>query len=1055
MAPSLLHGERPTFVGPTTAPTTVHANSSLLGVLIALVAVLLVLGVWLLHRWRKFPFLSRKAPATPELAIQDYKAPRTSHETFLSYHMSYPSLSQPSPVYASDKFQGENDTFMISRNQSKTVRYTMTPSIALPATATTRLSLNLPDSLSLSSEIESLVDVPSMSTSLSAHNNTTEESIETERSTSPAPTRMRISQAELVRALKAGDQCHNLPTPFAPKTDHITSFKLPPIIGSPALSSSQDLKAWCRPLSIGKLMEELRFDLLPGQGYESTAIREYPTSYAMLPISISQDDVDTAFKRFSLLAFQNSVATIHSPQESPKATDLQFKAEPFPVHSVRARSATVTTPKSPTYRPTHTGQYQPWGSKSVSGTIGPSFSLPPWEKVALLSQYFPAMLSDDRGTETGEVMVESPKPSVDQTPKLPLVESATGVLNTPEFFFRGIRSQIFETPPIPSFETPMTDAGGDDRLATPREINGPAAGQLMTTPPLNASLLSARSTLQQSTPHQFGAPLTRFTSRSLATFNDSDDLIPCTPPFGVGSGGPSRFNLAGSSSQSLDEFTRELLQLVQSSRFPPHSMESGGMDTARPTSSTSNGSLSLALAGIGLNFVQTPSASEASLARWRVSVSGLGSVAAKRYIATRLSQHLEREDLVWDEDEEDGQEVISLLHAEQLIGQPSGISVDGVAGCDALASHNGATSFEVEQQQDPPEPSAVANIDLGTATLQDKVEVGEDVDNGVRIAMESAATIALVDPLPRSNSNAFASDPNACQLGGSSAESDPYISNHIDLCPPLVVVTSPTLAMCFRRFGINIDPIMDGGGDLVYDSGSDYGSDDDGDSSSASEFAFDRTYNLVRKRSGEESADDAFVPPASSDLATSISATTSSAYSSDSISHSSASLSTSSIASVSSTSSSRIPILSRSTARLLASPVIDFTDGGKHNVQVVHRPHRYPDPEQRRKFADFVHFTATVIRRHRADTNATAVTQTQIPVLQRRKCEGMTDDSKDGSMTSRSQGPTPTLADGSNPPSLYGEDSDRWLEKSDFGGCLMDETFPGGEDSDRSLQAVA
>ncbi|KAG8858981.1 hypothetical protein FRB96_004801 [Tulasnella sp. 330] len=1047
MAPSVMHEQRPSYVD-TAAPTpNARTNGSLLGVLIALIAVLFALGGWLLHRWRKLP-CTRRIPATPELTIQDYKGPMLREDSILSYHVSYPSLAQPSPVYTPDRFYNGSDDFPFiamqpaSFSQHETMRYTMTPSIALPASETTRLSLNLPEAMSLSSEIECLVDIPSMSVVSSGKGGSTAGSIETEGSTSPVSKHMRLSQAELVRAIASGTQCNHLPAPTAPKPDHITSFTLPPIIGSPVLSSSQDLKAWCRPISMGKLMEELHLDLTSGLDYGGTIVRAYPSTCAKIPTSITEDELDLAFRRFSLLAFQNSVATISSAQEPPKASDFQFKMEPLPVQSVTARSATVTTPVSPRYRSTHHGQYQPWGTKSVPGTLGPSYSLPPWEKVALLSQCLPAMLRDDAGAEKSDEKIVTDGPlSTEQPPKRPFMERGVRAPNTPEFFFQGVRSQIFDYPAIPfSFGTPVTDAGCEDAAATPSQTSTPTVNQLTNTPQANENLMAALDTSGEQTPRGARSPVTLLPPLVVAPCDNNPlDVLVNTSPNPFRTGNLFHPDLATSSSHSLDEFTRELLHLVQNGRFSDR-IEAEGMT---PTiSSASDCSLSRALAGIGLNFVQTPSGSETSLARWRLSVAGEGSVAvaAKRYIASRLSQQLEQSGFDLEENEQEtGTTSDAAVEAPAVAQQTEVINETGM--------EDPTTDLPECTESDGPQLEAsLTPAEEGSRGQVTSVE--QDIDEQVN-TNKAFVTTSAPDPTTLSLHNLGIVDP---QAGEDRSNQDAPTPTYVDLCPPLVVVTSPTLAMCFQRFGINIDPLFVSreGEDPTHETDSDCASDSD-HSSSGSEFEFDQTYGLVRKQKAEEDiADDVNVPATAPSSSTSASSA-SSEYSS----HSSTSLSTSSTSSLSSTSSSKIPIpiSSRSTAKLLASPVVDFTDGGKHSVQVVHRPRRYPDAEQERQFASFAHFTSTVIRRHRDDANAST---TGIPVLQRRKSRTTaTENSATASaLASVSLERKITSEEASaNSPSLYGGDSDEWLEKSDFGGCLMDETFPGG-DSSYSLQTV-
>ncbi|KAG8921094.1 hypothetical protein FRC00_009140, partial [Tulasnella sp. 408] len=167
------------------------------------------------------------------------------------------------------------------------------------------------------------------------------------------------------------------------------------------------------------------------------------------------------------------------------------------------------------------------------------------------------------------------------------------------------------------------------------------------------------------------------------------------------------------------------------------------------------------------------------------------------------------------------------------------------------------------------------------------------------------------------------------------------------LCPPLVVVTSPSVGVLLKQMGPSTESIIDEAGDqavfvLQPDSDSDYGGSDE---ESGSEYDYDEPFDLendARSECGGERESQGSTRQLGSTKASSPSVIFPSSSSSSAAG-----------------SGTRIPALRRNK---LKSPVIDFTEGGKHTVQVVHRPKRNPSL----RIGHYPHFNSTVVRRHRA-----------------------------------------------------------------------------------------
>lgn len=585
-------------------------------------------------------------------------------------------------------------------------------------------------------------------------------------------------------------------------------------------------------------------------------------------------------------------------------------------------------------------------------------------------------------------------------PKLSVIERGQGAPDTPEFFFQGMRSQVFDSPAIP-FGTPATD---DEQGSTPRQkAQAVMASRLIGATPLAHGFVPEMDESSvPATPRQ--AFLTNAAESIIQQNGDQFHFLVHSPSSSFLAVSPFRLS---ATDNSLDDFTQEILQLVQSGGLP---------DSLGTTPSASESSLSRALVGIGLNLLDgaTPSSSEASLAQWRLSRS---SLATKRYIASRLSAHLEQADLLWSgSGNEDNAVTIEVV----TVDQPTVVGAEDVK----KASHQDAgaileeTKLRLEGmealslQEAQPNPNELPDTAIGSHS-----EVSCPSELAVPYS-ESSMALTHTTVSPKFSPEAAR---QICQL------SDVRVEDSVNEarahprrpCPPLVVVTSPTLGVCFRRFGLTMESVM-GEEDPSYNSDSDSGSEY-GSSSSGSDFHFGATSNSSSKRQRRNttiySSDDSAPSSASSSTGT--------------FSISSSSLFASSNSSLASTTTmTKIPISSRSTMprSVLVSPVLDFTEEGKHSVQVVHRPLR-----QHAVGMDSSHATATVVRRYRSGSvgGAGLVGGIGSAIPRYQKSIG------------QSTKVPPAVHEASSSPS---RDDKSWLRCLD-GGSLLEETFPGSEES--------
>lgn len=943
----------------------------------------------------------------------------------MSYHVSYSSLAQPPRMHNVDRLpggmcgeaigHGEGSSLIVShlvtvRGEEFSLvqppgtflsQQDSMASIVLPPPPKSRLSLYLTTSFSLAPEIQSLVEDPlTPSHPVSAQSTIIPDIRQDE---THKPNEMRLSQADYVDALTARiRRLSDIPVPAAPKQDHVAVFTLPPLLESGSPVFSDITTSWIRPSSFGALLDELRLDAIVRKGPHlpgpaQSALRD-TKSHATLSSGLSDGNMTLDFNRFSVCAFQGSSPSIASTLDGrANHSGLVTVTEPLPVARMDFRSkALAMSPRLVEENGAMKGEHAPSYKTHAGKHIEPSFSLPPWDKLELLSLRHSEEASTCRaagGFDGGDHVLRV----MEQPSNLRTIEGGEEIPDTPEFFFRGIRSQVFDSPSIPfAFGTPATD---DEQGNTPQQTsqNVMASRIIGTTPPAHGFVPNMDAPSLPSTPRQ---PSAANTTESITERNgDEFHFLVHSPSSSFMAVSPFRLS---ATDNSLDDFTQEILQLVQS----------GGLtsDSLGLTPSASESSLSRALVGIGLNLLegQTPSSSETSLAQWRLSRS---SLATKRYIASRLSRHLEQADLLWSSF---GDEESVVAKQSVMADQPPVIVVGTVeedAAQDASLVLDGPTVDRMEALPQEAQPSLHGTPD---SAIGGHLEVSNP--NEATILKRESST-ASTEPItsPKSSPEPTV---QTSQVSNERFE-EPTTKTRAHPrrpCPPLVVVTSPTLGMCFRRFGLTIESVM-GEEDPSYNSDSDSGSEY-ASSSSGSDFHFGATADSSGKRKRRDVA----------------------IYSSDDSAPSSASSSTGTFSLASSTSSlastptiTKIPISSRSTmprSVLVSPPVVDFTEEGKHTVQVVHRPLR-----QHTVGMDSAHATATVVRRYRSGSEVSAagivgLIGSGIPRYQ-----------KSGGQSNQVQ---PAVHDAAS--SSPTRDDKSWL-RCLGGGSLLEETFPGSEES--------
>ncbi|KAG8989970.1 hypothetical protein FRB90_001999 [Tulasnella sp. 427] len=553
------------------------------------------------------------------------------------------------------------------------------------------------------------------------------------------------------------------------------------------------------------------------------------------------------------------------------------------------------------------------------------------------------------------------------------------VPTTPEIVLRGMRSQIFESPIIPSqFSTPTVEADEFEE-GQEGETNDEVDEITPTESILNALGLTAGKDDVEAY-SQSGQSTPRAPSR-VSQVGTTDFLVR-SPSSSFEAASPVPFD----NTCAVDEFTREILNMIPRG------------DT--PTPSGSGNSLNQALTGIGMAFVVPESNSEAELAM----MSSMDSVVARRYIARELAPHfgtsntlgslssVEHEDV----GEEEGEE-------ERLESSPT---IDAIIKMEQLLERGMSIEETVEGSADANSPVSSPEFDLKANGLAEGNRQSWVLMQAVR-TLVSTARSAVVGPRPPSLET---TDPYPGLIPPplSAASTSSFESSleepQTPLCPPLVVVTSPSVGVLLKRFGPTPELIMEEAEDKAVfvirsDSDSEYGASDE---ESGSEYDVDEPFHLEDYAHRESSETDLQQTQTTLQMSSSSVISPSSSKSSNAA-------------------STRIPALRRNK---LKCPVVDFTEGGKHTVQVVHRPKRNPSL----RIGHFPHFNSTVVRRHRAASH--------IPRYRRHKRA-----SKEIGATppaSRRDPQKQTAVQGArSSPSLSG------MTEGEDNDLLVNETFPG------------
>ncbi|KAG8939657.1 hypothetical protein FRC00_013680, partial [Tulasnella sp. 408] len=466
----------------------------------------------------------------------------------------------------------------------------------LPAVGSKRLSLNLPVSSSLSLDLQDVVNTsigtpPSLVTSSAS-----DSSISAAASTDSDLSCVTQSQSEPLICK------HVTEDPFPLRSGHVSMFTLPPIITSPAFSEGTEWNEEARSSAL------LSVVVVPRDSNPESEQRPVLVS-GDVQLSDTHQDLIQNFKRFSKCAFTSS-SSLSSTGSARQVSNKSWESSQL--NGVESRGSFDGRCKSPTVvNAEERAPCQP--TKAVVTSFASQSrtdpeendrqrSLSPWEKVALLSRRHIETLSSLVTTPPNPFQpaanapehVNSATPHTPATLDLPFTSPplpGSPIPNTPEIVLRGMRSQIFESPVIPShFSTPTPDEDGFDDVKDGTEANDQdelsGVESILSALALDVSEeVDARPRSLQSTPRA-PSPVS-----PAATMN----FLVSTPSPSFQASSPVPFE----ETCVIDDFTKEILNMIPRG------------DT--PTPSTSGSSLNQALVGIGLAFVGTESNSEPDL----------------------------------------------------------------------------------------------------------------------------------------------------------------------------------------------------------------------------------------------------------------------------------------------------------------------------------------------------------------------------------------------------------------------------------------------------------
>ncbi|KAG9021466.1 hypothetical protein FS837_007244, partial [Tulasnella sp. UAMH 9824] len=718
----------------------------------------------------------------------------------------------------------------------------------LPAERSKRLSLNLPVSSSLSLDLQDVVNTsigtpPSLVTS-----STSDSSISAATSTDSDVSCITQSQSEpLIRKQVTEDS-------FPLRSGHVSMFTLPPIITSPAFS---EVSEWDEEARSSALLSVV---VVP---------RDAPSDNEQKPgspngnvnLSDTHQDLIQNFKRFSNCAFTSSSSLSstgsarqvpNKPWDSSQLSGVESRGS----FDGRCKSPTFVnveerTPCQPTKAVVTTFASQ---SRAVVEDTNQQRTLSPWEKVALLSRKHIETLASFVPTPPipFQPAAKAPEHAASATPRTPATLDlpfaspplpGSPIPNTPEMVLRGMRSQIFESPVIPShFSTPTPEADGFDEMEDRTEVNNQdeltGVESILSALALDASedVDTHRQSLQ-STPRA-PPPVS-----PTATMN----FLVNTPSPSFQASSPVPFE----ETCVIDDFTKEILNMIPRG------------DT--PSPSTSGSSLNQALVGIGLAFVGTESNSEPDLG----ILGAMDSVVTRRYLARELSASWEpsctMDSLSSIEVEEEQEERDTMPVEEELQSSPT---IDAIIKMNQILNTE-SQSVELTAMSPPPSeqvaspdlgsPPSSPEFDLKASGLADGSRHRWVLMQAVRTLVSAARSAAVA---PQLADLQISVPESGLPVPPLSAASESSFASSVEeprtpLCPPLVVVTSPSVGVLLKQMEPSNESIMDEAGEqtvfvIQSDSDSDYGGSDE---ESGSEYDYDEPFDLencARSESGGE-----------------------------------------------------------------------------------------------------------------------------------------------------------------------------------------------------------
>ncbi|KAG9021459.1 hypothetical protein FS837_007247, partial [Tulasnella sp. UAMH 9824] len=717
----------------------------------------------------------------------------------------------------------------------------------LPAEGSKRLSLNLPVSSSLSLDLQDVVNTsirtpPSLVTS-----STSDSSISAATSTDSDVSSITQSQSEpLIRKQVIEDS-------FPLRSGHVSMFTLPPIITTPAFSEVSEWDEEARSsalLSVVVVPRDAASDNEQKPGSPSGNVK----------LSDTHQDLIQNFKRFSNCAFTSSSSlssTVSARQVPNKPWDSSQ------LSGVESRGSFDGRCKSPTFvnveertpcQPTE-AVFTTFASQSRAAVehTDQQRSLSPWEKVALLSRKHIETLASFVPTPPipFQPAAKVPEHAASATPRTPATLDlpfaspplpGSPIPNTPEIVLRGMRSQIFESPVIPShFSTPTPDADGFDDMDDETEVNH--QDELIGVESI-LSALALYASEDVDTHRQSLQPTPRAPSPVSPTATMNFLVSTPSPSFQASSPVPFEDTCV------IDDFTKEILNMIPRG------------DT--PTPSTSGSSLNQALVGIGLAFVGTESHSEPDLG----ILGAMDSVVTRRYLARELSASCEPSctmDSLSSIEEEGEEGRVTMPVEEELQSSPT---------IDAIIKMNQILNTESQSVEltaiSPPPSEQVPSPDLGSLPSSPEFDLKASgladgsrhswvLMQAVRTLVSAARSAAVAPQLADLHISVPESGLPVPPL---SAASESSFASSVEeprtpLCPPLVVVTSPSVGVLLKQMGPSNESIVDEAGEqtvfvIQSDSDSDYGGSDE---ESGSEYDYDEPFDLenyARSESGGE-----------------------------------------------------------------------------------------------------------------------------------------------------------------------------------------------------------